>query len=409
MKGRLSQIFRAVGMLAAALVLTGAASAAVTEQVIFNFTGGNGNLPTSPLLRDASGRLYGTASSGGIKVSPCSAHGCGVVFELSPKTGGGWNYRRLYAFQGGNDGYSPSGSLVFDSTGNLYGVTGRGGANDLGAVFKLSPAAGGKWTETIVHSFGGAPDGSLPNSGLTKDAAGNLYGTTSAGGTSASGVVYQLTNSGGSWTEAVIYTFAGMPDGSLPMAEVILDSKGNLYGTTELGGASNLGTVFELALAAGVWTETILHSFNGSSNDLGQPVAALCFDSTGNLFGTATNNLGALFELVHNSDGSYTESQLHSFGVLLDGAGPLSGLVRGKPGSFYGTTYNGGKSASGTLYQLSLVAGKWRESVIYNFTGYSGSDGEGPVTSVTIVNGVFCGTTAVGGSAGDGTVYQITP
>jgi uncharacterized repeat protein (TIGR03803 family) len=408
MTGRPSLVlFHAVCLFAAALVLAGAASAQVSEQLIFSFTGNFGNLPLSPLLRDASGRLYGTTLEGGKESSQCGTRGCGLVFELVPKVGG-WSYRGLYPFHG-DDGYGPSGSLVFDAAGNLYGITQNGGANDLGAVFKLSPAAG-KWTETLIHSFGGAPDGSFPVSGLTEDAAGNLYGTTSGGGASASGSVYKLTpNSDGSWTETVIYSFGGMPDGRLPAAEVVLDSKGNLYGTTEGGGASNLGTVFELSLASGVWTESVLHSFSGSPDDLGQPEAPLCMDSAGDLFGTAAGGLGAAFELVRNSDGSWTETQLHGFGVLHDGFEPISGLVPGGGGSLYGTTYGGGTHGSGTVYELRPGSGgRWTENVIYNF-GYDTGDGEGPATTVTFGNNALYGTTSAGGSSAEGAVFQITP
>jgi uncharacterized repeat protein (TIGR03803 family) len=406
---------RVVTIFAAAFVLTSAVTAQVSEQVIVNFTGQyNGYGPQSPLLKDGSGRLYGTTIAGGNKSSICPV-GCGVLFELAPNATGGWNYRRLYAFTGDNDD-QPLGELVNDATGNLYGVA-LGNGNTAGEVFKLSPVIGGQWTESIIHTFGGAGDGSQPWGGLSTDSAGNLYGTTRYGGANGGGTVYELTpNSNGTWTETILHSFAALgqgPDGNTPMAGVIFDSAGNLYGTTYSGGAYGWGTVFEMSpILGGGWTESVLYSFTGHT-DQAHPQARLWQDPKGNLYGTTYGNAihsigyGTVFELLNKSDGSWSEHTLHVFsGGSGDGAYPGSGsLVPDQSGHLYGTTPMGGVSG-GVLYKMTRSGGTWAESVIYNFGGTN--DALNPY-SVTFSNGVLYGTSQRGGSSGYGTVFAVTP
>jgi uncharacterized repeat protein (TIGR03803 family) len=215
----------------------------------FNDHRTDGSSPEYGLVIDAAGNLYGTTPSGGI-------HDYGTVFELSPTVGGGWTETVLHNFnQNGTDGALPSAALIFDAAGNLYGTTSAGGLYYDGTVFELSPTVGGGWTETVLHNFNqNGTDGVSPSGGLIFDAAGNLYGTTFAGGLYLDGTVFELSPAGGgAWTETVLYTFCSQNDcrdGSFPAAGLIFDAAGNLYGTTQGSGSmSNLyygETVFEL-------------------------------------------------------------------------------------------------------------------------------------------------------------------
>jgi uncharacterized repeat protein (TIGR03803 family) len=221
----------------------------------------------------------------------------------------------------------------------------------------LTPAAGGTWTEKVLWSFGGGTDGILPRDWLIFDAAGNLYGTTTTGGTSSAGTVFELSPSGGGWTEQVLHAFNGT-DGRNPIAGLIFDAAGNLYGTTNQGGTSNLGTVFELTPAAGrTWTEQVLHNFGGGTDGAG-PQAGLIFDAAGNLYGTTFSGGsyggGTVFRL--NAQG---EVLLQSFSGT-DGANPVGGLVFDAAGNLYGTTNLGGASSfcsggCGTVFEITPV------------------------------------------------------
>jgi uncharacterized repeat protein (TIGR03803 family) len=264
------------------------------ERVLHSFANGtDGAYPVyGALIFDAAGNLYGTTSSGG--TYSCQGNGgCGTVFELSPTASGGWTETVLYDFGRGTDGYSPEAGLVQDAAGNLYGTTTYGGANGCavaqyegcGTVFELTPAAGGRWTETVVHDFGGGTDAATPVAGLTFDTAGNLYGTTESGGSYGFGTVFELSPAGTGWSEKVIYSFNEGPDGYEPTAgTLVFDTAGSLYGTAYYGGSDgDGGTAFQLTQAAGgAWTETALYSFALYDGDW----AGLIFDADGNLYGT---------------------------------------------------------------------------------------------------------------------------
>jgi uncharacterized repeat protein (TIGR03803 family) len=283
-------------------------------------------------------------------IRPCK---CGTIFRLSPQAGGGWQYQVLYQFKGNGDGGYPAGNLVFDDAGSLYGAS----LYDNGSIFRLTQQTDGSWTETTVYTFTGAPDGSAPTGGLVIDGVGNLYGATGIGGAYGEGTVYELTpKSGGGWSEAVLYSFSGA-DGMSPEAGVTLDQSGNLYGTTEFGGQYRYGTVFELANNAGNWTESVVHSFDGSVTDPGSPFAGVALDSSGNVYGTETGYSGTVFRLKPNLDGSWTETILHAFGKGDDGDFPWSNLVFDAAGNLYGTTYVGGKDYQGIIYKLVPVLG----------------------------------------------------
>jgi uncharacterized repeat protein (TIGR03803 family) len=258
-----------------------------TETVLYQFKGypdGDGILPEGDLIFDQAGNLYGTTLQGG---DVCGQYQdpCGTVFELTPSENG-WIETVLYVFQGGNDGFGPKGGLIFDQSGNLYGTTTRGGSGDRGTVFEMT-RSGNQWTETVLLAFLGANDGSNPYCSLIFDHSGNLYGATPTGGLNGGGTVFELTPSGGSWKLTVLYSFTGSGD-SGPYSNLTMDAAGSLYGTTNGGGAYGGGTVFKLTPSGGGWTYTDLYDFTGGS-DGEQPVSNVIFDSNGNLYGTASS------------------------------------------------------------------------------------------------------------------------
>jgi uncharacterized repeat protein (TIGR03803 family) len=211
------------------------------ETVLYNFEGDNRGGGGTVLVRDAAGNLYGTGGGG---IYLCDVVGCGTVFELSRMAGGGWTETVLHNFGNGTDGASPN-NLIRDAAGNLYGATFYSGAGGAGSVYKLSPSGSGDWTETVLHEFGNGADGTLPNRGLVFDAAGNLYGTTEGGGiytcngiVHSCGTVFELSpGPGGGWTETVLHSYNGS-DGYSPQSGLTMDAAGNLYGTTVQGGTS---------------------------------------------------------------------------------------------------------------------------------------------------------------------------
>ena len=222
-----------------------------TFNLLYGLTGSAGWYPsgTTPIF-DAKGNLYATTAFGGN--SGCSpygngCYGLGVVFELSPNGDGTWTLKDLYTFTGGKDGESPACPLVFDAAGNLYGTTFAGGAYGYGNVFKLTPNGDGTWTQHVLHQFTGGRDGSSPVAGVIFDAAGNLYSTTYRGGAYGYGVVFKLTPSQtGPWRETVLHAFANKPDGAYPSGGLVLDGSGNLYGATAGDSTTTFGSVFEI-------------------------------------------------------------------------------------------------------------------------------------------------------------------
>jgi uncharacterized repeat protein (TIGR03803 family) len=313
--------------------------AASSEQIIFTFPpgGSRGSVPTGGLISDAAGNLYGTTASGG-------AYKCGTVFKLSLE-GGTWTEDLLYSFKcGPDDGWDPESALLLDTAGNLYGTTAGGGATNNGTVFKLSPDGAGGWTETVLHAFNGK-DGSLPIlAPLVADAQGNLYGVTQGycyRGTCGTGTVFELSPQlNGSWSLKVLHSFGhtGLPD-----AGVIFDKAGNLYGTTTYGGPRNCsgtgcGTIYKLSRAAKSWTFATIHTF--SYSDGAYPMGSLIIDRAGNLYGTtggggSTYNGGVAFKLSLTKTG-WKETLLHVFGPPGDGDEPSS-LVLGASGHVFGS------------------------------------------------------------------------
>ena len=285
-----------------------------TEKVLHSFgKGQDGWWPDAGLILDAAGSLYGTTSRGG-GVSSCNGNDCGTVFELTTGANGKWKEKVLHRFGKGMDGIDPEARLIFDAAGNLYGTTQYGGNSycnvGCGTVFELTPGANGRWTERILHRFDQnlkPTNGLWPRADLIFDTAGNLYGTTTAGGSDTGycfggcGTVFQLApGANGKWEEKVLHRFNDNgEDGYSPYAGLTFDAAGNLYGTTYFGGASGTscengcGTVFRLALGTnGKWKESVLHSFNSNGTDGVMPTADLILDAAGNLYG-ATGSGGA--------------------------------------------------------------------------------------------------------------------
>lgn len=399
-----------LALFAAALALTPAAQAA-SEQVLYSFTdGADGGDPVAGLVFDGAGNLYGTTYYGG-------SSDYGTVFELTPGGGGKWTESVLFSFTGGKDGGEPNAGLIFDAAGNLYGTTYLGGAHGHGTAFMLSPKGGGKWTEKVLHSFSGGKDGGRPSASLIFDAAGNLYGTTAEGGKYEYGAAFMLVPPGvnGKWTVTTLHSFnANGKDGYTPLAGLVFDATGNLYGTTWAGGKDKNGIVFELTPGAnGKWTETIIHNFNpANGKDGSSPVAGLIFDAAGNLYSTTPSGgsnrfYGIVFELTPGANGKWTETILHTFDDVNGGGEPNAGLIWDAAGNLYGTTVTGG--TAGVLFELTLGGnGKWKETVLHDFKG--GKDGGEPYASVIFdAAGNLYGTTKIGGPDSSGTVFELTP
>jgi len=399
----------AVVITTVALGLVANVSAADKYEVIYNFAQiGDGN-GAAGLISDAAGNLYGTAASGGAYANYANP-GNGVVFKLTHEFNGQWTETVLHSFQG-KDGISPSPGLIFDRAGNLYGTTTLGGTYGNGVVFKLTHESNGQWAETVLHSFRSA-DGVTPNGDLVIDGAGNLYGTTQSGGGHGSGLVFKLSPA--TKIETVLHSFQGT-DGVNPSAGVIFDRVGNLYGTTFNGGALKNGTVFKLTPQPdGEWSETVLHSFK--SADGNGPSTGLVFDRAGNLYGTTavggTYGDGVVFKLSPDPNGEWTETVLHSFRGM-DGSFSQARLVFDRAGNLYGTTFLGGTYGYGVVFKLTHESnGSWIESALYVFQGGEGNNPSG--TLIIDAAGNVYGT--AGGGTGDcgyfgacGVIFRITP
>jgi len=364
------------------------------EKVIYSFAGGtDGESPVAGVVRDSSGNFYGTTNTGG-------ADSAGTVFKLS-KTG---VETVLYTFTGGTDGYLPYAGVILDKSGILYGTTAFGGAFNAGTIYEVNTVTS---QETVLHSFvaGSTTDGSLPYAGLIEDAKGNLYGTTLEGGDisceegEGCGVVFKFDAMTGK--ETVLYTFTGNPDGERPEASLIRDAEGNLYGTTSAGGPADAGTVFEVIAATR--TESVLYSFTGG-NDGKRPVANLARDTAGNLYGTTYMGGSALSGTVFKVDTSNQETVLYNFTGGADGQYPFAGVIIDSQGNLYGTTIFGGTSSDGVAFELDTAGA---ETVLHTFNG---SNGQYPV-AILLPDGKgdFYSTTELGGTHGMGTVFKLTP
>lgn len=385
------------------------------EVVMWNFLNTpDGATPLSGLAL-YNGNFYGTTCFGGLYTgqTDCngnSAAGAGTVFEITPVgNDGGATESVIYNFcsqsncaDGSNPDYA---GVIFDKNGNMYGTTFNGGANGYGVVYELSPAGNGTWTEKVLYSFKNSPDGANPINTLIMDSAGNLYGTTFAGGSgSGDGTIFELSPSGNSWKEKTLANINTVGSG------LTIDSSGNIYGTT-------WQQVFEASPNGnGGLTPHILFTFNPNlaGKEGSEPAGTLAVDSSGNVYGTTysggAHNLGAVYELVKGSTG-YTEKLLCSFSNTpgLNGVSPFAGVTLDSSGNLYGTTTLGGQyndpPGDGTIYEL-VAANKYQETRTFSFGGLSGAYPFGPLL---LSNGYLYGTTAVGGDQGNGTVFVVNP
>jgi uncharacterized repeat protein (TIGR03803 family) len=400
LKTQFAALLLSLALLSVLLLTAARPAQAQTEAVFYNFTGGNdGGSPDGGVVSDGVGNFYGTTSFGG-------DFGAGTVFELSPNGAGGWVETVLYNFIGGADGAYPASPLIFDSAGNLYGTAAQGGANTCGDVFELSP--GTSWTETVLYSFACGSDGAYPAAGVIMDTAGNLYGTTAYGPPILS-TVFELSQSGGVWTEQVIYRFTC--DG----AGLTMNPAGDIFGVGDT-------EVFELSPnGGGDWHLTILHTFaappkDGSlpTKDGSLPRGTPVLDSAGNVYGTTSQGgakgYGIVYKLTLGTNGQWKEKILHTFPTdSTDGAFP-DGIVLNSAGAIFGNTRGGGNDNGGTVYELSpLASGAYKEKSLWRFNVL---DGNGPSGKVILDNaGNLYGTTAGGGAINgdEGVVYEVNP
>jgi uncharacterized repeat protein (TIGR03803 family) len=318
----------------------------------------------------------------------------------------------------GGVGGDPQAGLIIDAVGNLYGTTAFGGPHNGGSVFELSPAKGGTWSLKPLHLFlTGVHDGQRPQAGVIFDAAGNLYGTTYWGGTYDGGTVFELMHQpNGSWKENRLYSFSNVGgDGNSPQAGVIFDAAGNLYGTTMIGGSDNVGTVYELTPQAdGTWKEEILHSFLNNSTDGFILLAGLVLDHAGNLYGATVqggpSDVGTIFELTPTAEGPWTEKILYDFNRNGDGNFPYGTLIFDAVGNLYGTTTQGGAYGWGTAFELSPTeSGQWVETILYNFNN-DGVTGTNPYSKLIFdAKGNLYGTAEGGGINDYGVAFKLTP
>jgi uncharacterized repeat protein (TIGR03803 family) len=329
--------------------------------------------------------------------------GGGSVYRLSP-SGSEWTYTSLYSFKNIPDGSGPGfGTLVIGADRALFGTTEGGGY--FGTAWAVCDCPK---REYVLHSFGMGTDGAQPIGGLVIDPKGNLYGTTSEFGANGFGNVFELSPSGNKVKETILYSFTADNDPINPAAGVTLDAKGNIFGTASLGGANGLGAVYELTPSASGWTETILHNFQGDS-DGANPVGGVVIDKAGNVFGTTfdggINGGGTIYELSPSSSG-WTFTTIYS---LIGGySGPYNKLTLDGKGNIYGFTNSAGLNGLGSIFKLSPGTGGWNFTDLYDFVG--GNDGGLPYGSVAVdANGNVFGTAVVGGTDNQGVVFEITP
>lgn len=346
------------------------------EKILYSFDTKSGDAvdPTSAVIVDSAGNVYGTTFAGGL-------HYEGAVFRVNQQG----QETILYSFTGGADGALPQTGLLL-AAGTLYGSTTSGGAFNHGAVFEIS----GVGKEKVLYSFQGGSDGSGPSGTLARDAGGNLYGTTSSGGKFNSGTVFKIAPDG---TESILHSFGSGSDGMQPSTGLIQDPAGDLYGTTTAGGVVGWGTVFRVSQSG---AETVLFSFPNF-----QAPSGLIRDAGGNFYGTgaiASEN-GNVFRISPAGK----EVVLHSFGKGSDGEYPYAGVIRDAAGNLYGSTYGGGDYEWGTVFKIDPTG---KETVLYSFQGNSdGAAAEGGIAQDA--KGNLYGTTKYGGAAGGGILFEL--
>ena len=339
------------------------------ETLLHAFKGGRDGAYPNGVTRDSASNLYGTTTAGGNDL--CTG-GCGLAFELIPTGSGEWSEKILYRFRP-EGGTVPYGGLTTDSAGNLYGIT-ESGALGFGAVFELMPTGGGKWEERVLYAFTGARDGAYASGNLIFDAAGNLYGAAYRGGDLACfapygcGVIFELERSGvDKWREKVLHVLTG-PDGDGANGSLVFDAAGNLYGSAYQGGPADKGIIFELTPQPdGKWKRKVIHKFWGGGNG-SYPNGGLVLDTAGNLYGTTDRGGkvkgdaasgyvfggGAVFELKPIRRGNWKEVVLDDFNRdVKDGLNPEFGVTLDNAGNVFGTTFSGGVGNAGVAFEVT--------------------------------------------------------
>lgn len=399
-------------VLAAILALLAATLPAQTLTTLYNFSGLriDGFSPNGSLLFDTQGNLYGTTEGFGNSGCHKQDLACGTIFKIAP----GGTETTLFAFATGSNAY-PMAGVIEDAQGNFYGTTfGTGGPTSLdGTVFRLKKQK----TLNKLHVFRGSRaqpgDGAFPTAGVVMDTQGNIYGTTIQGG-SGFGTVFEVSASG---AESIRYKFTG-PDGANPFGGLILDTQGNLYGTTTDGGTNGDGAIFKLTPSG---TETVLHSFAGTDGQF--PLAGVIRDAGGNFYGTTEG--GGMFGegTVYKLDTSGKETVLHDFSGSPDGNFPDGALIMDAQGNLYGTTADGGNIATncsagcGTIFKVDSSG---KETLLYEFCSKANCvDGYRPTGALAFdAQGNLYGSTVYGGTGqcrigstitGCGTIFKLTP
>ncbi len=372
-----------------------------TYQVIFNFGEypSQAYQPWSGVVLDAHGDIYGNTEWGGNE-------GNGTVYQLLRNNDGGWTYATLHSFDYYDPGSAPVTTMVRDQLGRLYGT-------NTAQVFELVPNTSISWAFSSLHNFTGGGDGACNDlCSVSMDGAGNLYGSTPAGGTNNVGVVFKIGSSGFN----VLYNFTGGDNGGYGVGQLAFDNQGNIYGTTVDGGVYGLGVVYQLSPSG---TYTVLHNFSGPP-DGAQSGGGLVMAADGNLYGTTANggaeDSGSVFRLTPNGNGTWTEQVLYSFQQGSGGFFPQAVPTMDAAGNLYGTTVSGGGSNSyGTIYKLTHSNGEWSETVVHAFQGPP-NDGNNPIYVPVAIDsaGNIYGTTTMGGiydgnGEGFGTVWEFTP
>jgi len=400
-----------------ALLGTAIAAQAQTFQVIHYFAGvPDGWSPLGRLTIDGGGHLYGATYIGGVQYT-----WFGTVFKMTPH-GSGWIFSSIYRFTTASDGGDPGAGVLFGPDGLLYGTTSNGGT-----VFTLQPPATFSpsfltpWTIDYLYSFPLHKD--APTGDVVFDSAGNIYGVTATGGgdgcfnDQGCGTVYELTHSGGGgWLQTTLYTFQGGSDGEYPNG-VTFDSAGNLIGTTTNGGANDAGTIFQLTRSGNSWTESVLHNFSDQGNGGIAPGARLLSDAAGNFYGStlatpSPTYSGTIFEFSP-SNGGWTYTVIAQIPPQYSG-GPTAPLTMDSAGNLYGTIGTRDTNQPGAVFKLTRGSGGWTFTSLHDFTG--GEDGDAPSSTVAIgASGNLYGTATYGGmgecdsGGGCGVVWEITP
>ena len=375
-----------------------------TDKVLYAFCSKpnctDGAYPYAGVIADQANNLYGTTQQGG---GPSFA---GVVYELK-HTQSGWKETVLHEFSGGSDGGAPTGQLVFDSEGNLYGIANGGGAG-FGTVYELSPA-NGKWTFKVIHTFRGGNDGvvGIGVSGLVLDKAGRLYGVTEMGGTAGFGTIFRLSHVGSKWNKTILYNFAAGTDAEDPLMGLTWDSAGNLYGASVGGGADGCGAVFELAHQKTGWKESVIYNFTGGADGCWPEFGSLTIPKSGGIYGTTgaggTDNQGVIYRLT-KSNGTWRERTLYDFTGGNDGGQVFAGVTLDSTGNIFGASAYYGSGNYGAVVELIKQKSTWQEKTLLDFTGTNGGYAYGNI--MIGADGNLYGTTFRGGNLGCNTVNQ---